>query len=188
MTDGYPMLLGTLKDLDSNVRSEISYLDRNLINNGNTNTAAIVQNSATIGSQGRDTTLRSAILNDMGRIKSDLEKQAAEHSALSARDMALLSRDILSSRGDMRQASENTASIQLESMKNKDCLHSAIHSTYDKLSALNTDRIRDNLNDYRAEATGLKYGDEYGRRHDIHNNLYSNFGRDRERDGFPGRH
>jgi len=113
----------------------------------------------------------------MGRIKSDLEKQAAEHSALSVRDMALLSRDILSSRGDiMRQASENTASIQLEAMKNKVCLHSAIHSTYDKLSALNTDRIRDNLNDYRAEATGLKYG----RRHDIHNNLYSNFGRDRE--------
>jgi hypothetical protein len=69
MTDGYPMLLGTLKDLDSNVRSEISYLDRNLINNGNTNTAAIVQNSATIGSQGRDTTLRTAdsIINDSRR-------------------------------------------------------------------------------------------------------------------------
>ena len=343
MTDGYPMLLGTLKELDSNVRSEISYLDRNLTNNGNTNTAAIVQNSANIGTQGRETTLKTAdsimndsrrnldslsgtlerqnlysqtmndsyfkdlkdttqrttdtiisdnrrtsdfsladsrrnsdflsnaverngtagqlstervgstnltenirnsgqirdlinhqsgesraqmnalssqsyqlakdaaisakdtdlkvaeaafksqiqgtqILTDMGRLKGDLEKQAAENSALAARDMAFLSRDVLTSKGDiMRQASENTASIQLEAMKNKECLHHAINSTYDKLSALNTDRIRDNLNDYRAEATGLRYGEEYGR-HDIHNNLYSNFGHGhhRERDGFPG--
>lgn len=344
MADGYPMLLGTLKDLDSNVRSEISYLNRNLINNGNTNTAAIVQNSAVIGTQGRETTLKtvdsiindsrrnmdslsgtlerqniysqsmnesyfkdlkdtsqrgsenvindnrrvsdfsladsrrnsdflsnaverngtagqlstervgstnlnenirnagqirdlinhqsiesrvqmnalssqnyqlardaaisakdtdlkvadaafksqlqgSVILNDMGRMKSDLEKQAAEHSALSARDIAHLSRDVLNSKGEiMRQASENTASIQLEAMKNKDSLQYAIHCTYDKLSSLNTDRIRDNLNDYRSEATGLRYGEEYGNRHDIHNNLYSNYGHEhhRERDVFPG--
>ena len=343
MTDGYPMLLGTLKELDSNVRSEISYLDRNLTNNGNTNTAAIVQNSANIGTQGRETTLKSAdtiindsrrnmdslsgtlerqniysqsmnesyfkdlkdttqrssdyamndnrrvadfslsdsrrnsdflsnaverngtagqlatervggynlsenirnagqirdlvnhqstenrtqmnalssqsyqlardaaiaakdtdlkvadaafkaqlqgsvILNDMGKIKSDLEKQAAQYSALAARDMAYLSRDVLNSKGEiMRQASDNTASIQLEAMKNKDSLQYAIHCTYDKLSSLNTDRIRDNLNDYRSEATGLKYGDEYGR-NDIHNNLYSNYGHEhhRERDVFPG--
>jgi len=340
MTDSYPMLLGTIKELDSNVRSELSYLDRNLINNGNTNTASILQNNENIGNQGRDTTLKSAdniindgrrnldslsgtlerqniysqtmnnsyfrdlkdttqrttdsvisdnrrasdfslsdarrnsdflsnaiernstasllatervgaynltesirnagqirdlinhqssesraqmnalssqsyqlakdaaisakdtdlkvaettfksqlqgtmILTDMGKFKGDLEKQAAENSALAARDMAFLSRDVLTSKGEiMRQASENTASIQLEAMKNKECLHHAINSTYDKLSSLNTDRIRDNLNDFRAESTGLRYGDE--RRHDIHNNLYSNFGHHREREGFPG--
>ena len=330
MADGYPMLLGTLKDLDSNVRSEISYLDRNLINNGNTNTAAIVQNNANIGTQGRETTLRTGetimndsrrnmdslagtlerqniysqgmnesyykdlkdttqrttdnamndnrriadfslaesrrnsdflsnaverngtagllatervggynlsenirnagqirdlvnhqssenrnhmnalssqsyqlardaaiaakdtdlkvadaafkaqiqgtlMLTDMGRMKSDLEKQAAEHSALSARDMAYLSRDVLNSKGEiMRQASENTAAIQLEAMKNKESLQHAIHKTYDKLSSLNTDRIRDSLNDFRAQATGLKYGDERRHSPEIHNNLYSN--------------
>jgi len=331
MADSYPMLLGTIKELDSNVRSELSYLDRNLINNGNTNTAAIVQNSANIGNQGRDTTLKSAdniindsrrnidalsgtlerqnlysqsmnnsyfrdlkdttqrttdnvisdnrrasdfsladarrnsdflsnavernstagllatertgsynltesirnagqirdlinqqsaesraqnnalssqgyqlardaaiaakdtdlkvaeasykaqiqgtmVLTDMGRMKSDLEKQAAQNSALAARDMAFLSRDVLTSKGDMmRQASDNTAAIQLEAMKNRESLQHAIHKTYDKLSSLNTDRIRDNLNDYRAQAVGLRYGDEH-RRHDIHNNLYSNMG------------
>lgn len=332
MADGYPMLLGTLKEIDSNVKSQISYLDRNLINNGNTNTASIIQNSANIGSQGRETTLRTAdsiindsrrnidslsgtierqnlysqsmndsyfrdlkdttqrttdnvmndnrrtsdfslsdarrnsdflsnaverngtagllstervgsynlaetirnsgqirdlinhqsaesrnqinslssqnyqlardaaiaakdtdlkiaeaafksqlqgtmVLTDMGRMKCDLEKQAAQNSALAARDMAYLSRDVLTSKGDiMRQASDNTAAIQLEAMKNKESLQYAIHKTYDKLSSLNTDRIRDNLNDYRAQATGLRYGDEHRQRHDIHNNLYSNAG------------
>jgi hypothetical protein len=81
MADSYPMLLGTIKELDSNVRSELSYLDRNLINNGNTNTAAIVQNSANIGNQGRDTTLKSAdnIMNDSRRnldsLSGTLERQ-----------------------------------------------------------------------------------------------------------------
>jgi hypothetical protein len=81
MADGYPMLLGTIKELDSNLKSEISYLDRNLINNGNVNTAAIVQNSANIGTQGRDTTLKTAdsIINDSRRnidaLSGNLERQ-----------------------------------------------------------------------------------------------------------------
>jgi hypothetical protein len=138
----------------------------------------------------------AAILTDMGRIKSELERQAADNAAMAARDMALLSRDILTSKGEiMKQASDNTAAIQLEALKNKDSLSCQIHSSYDKLVGLNTDRIRDNLNDYRAENVGLRYGDWHHHRHhfpDIHNNLYSNLDRGRgfdigERGGFgPG--
>ena len=135
MTETNPFLLGvTLKDLDSNVRSEISYLDRNLTAGMNTNTGNIVQN----------TTAQGEI---------------------------------------MKQSSENTASLQLESLKNKDALSSQLHCTYEKLSALNTDLIRDNLDDYRAEYTGIKYGD-FHRGH-IHNNLHSHMGREGfGRDGF----
>jgi hypothetical protein len=138
----------------------------------------------------------AAILTDMGRIKSDLERQAADNAAMAARDMALLSRDILTSKGDiMKQASDNTAAIQIEGLKNKDSLSCQIHSSYDKLVGLNTERIRDNLNDYRAENVGLRYGDwhHHHRHHpDIHNNLYSNLDRGRgfdfgDRGGFgPG--
>lgn len=138
----------------------------------------------------------AAILTDMGRLKSDLERQAADNAAMAARDMALLSRDILTSKGEiMKQASDNTAAIQLEALKNKDSLSCQIHSSYDKLVGLNTDRIRDNLNDYRAENVGLRYGDwhHHHRHHpDIHNNLYTNLERGRgfdigERGGFgPG--
>ncbi len=139
----------------------------------------------------------AAILNDMGRMKSELERQAADNAAMAARDMALLSRDILTSKGEiMKQASDNTAAIQLEALKNKDSLSCQIHSSYDKLVGLNTERIRDNLNDYRAENVGLRYGDWHHHRHhhhpDIHNNLYSNLDRGRgfdfgDRGGFgPG--
>jgi hypothetical protein len=138
----------------------------------------------------------AAILTDMGRMKSELERQAADNAAMAARDMALLSRDILTSKGEiMKQASDNTAAIQIEGLKNKDSLSCQIHSSYDKLVGLNTDRIRDNLNDYRAENVGLRYGDWHHHRHhhpDIHNNLYSNLDRGRgfefgERGGFgPG--
>jgi hypothetical protein len=131
------------------------------------------------------------ILTDMGRLKSDLERQAADNAAMAARDMALLSRDILTSKGEiMKQASDNTASIQMEALKNKEGLSCQIHSSYDRLVGLNTDRIRDNLNDYRAENVGLRYGDWHHRHHpDIHNNLYSNLERGRgfdfgERGGF----
>ncbi len=139
----------------------------------------------------------AAILTDMGRIKSELERQAADNAAMAARDIALLSRDILTSKGEiMKQASDNTAAIQIEALKNKDGLSCQIHSSYDKLVGLNTERIRDNLNDYRAENVGLRYGDWHHHRHhhhpDIHNNLYSNLDRGRgfefgERGGFgPG--
>jgi hypothetical protein len=120
-------------------------------------------------------------LVNLGRMKSDIEKQASDNAALAARDMALLSRDVLMSKADvMRQSSDNTAAIQLEALKNKDALSGQLHCTYEKLSALNTDRIRDNLADYRAEYVGLKYGDH--NRHHIHNNLYSGVNRDRDRD------
>jgi hypothetical protein len=125
----------------------------------------------------------AATFHEVGRWIVPLEARS-----LPCHPQSGITHDVLTSKGEiMRQASENTAAIQLEAMKNKECLQHAINSTYDKLSALNTDRLRDNLNDYRAEATGLRYGDEYGHRHDIHNNLYSNFGREhREREGFPG--
>jgi hypothetical protein len=130
----------------------------------------------------------SDFLVNLGKMKSDLEKQAAENSALAARDMAFLTRDVLMSKGEiMKQSSEQTAAIQIEALKNKDALSGQLHCTYEKLSALNTDRIRDNLADYRAEYTGMKYG--YHHHHDrehIHNNLYSGVNRDRDfgRDGF----
>jgi hypothetical protein len=122
----------------------------------------------------------------LGNMKSSLERQAADNAALAARDMAFLTRDVLLSKGEiMKQSSDQTAAIQLEALKNKDALSCQIHHTYEKLSALNTDRIRDNLDDYRAEYTGLKYADHHNRHH-IHNNLYSGVNRDRDfgRDGF----
>lgn len=119
----------------------------------------------------------SDFLVNLGRMKSDIEKQASDHAALAARDMALLTRDVLLSKGEiMKQSSDNTASLQLEALKNKDALSNQLHCTYEKLSALNTDRIRDNLDDYRAEYTGMKYGD-FHRGH-IHNNLHSHMGRE----------
>lgn len=119
----------------------------------------------------------SDFLVNLGRMKSDIEKQASDHAALAARDMAMLTRDVLLSKGEiMKQGSENTASLQLEALKNKDALSCQINCTYEKLNALNTDRIRDNLDDYRAEYTGMKYGD-FHRGH-IHNNLHSHMGRE----------
>jgi len=59
-TETNPFLLGvTLKDLDSNVRSEISYLDRNLTAGMNTNTGNIVQNTTAQGALLRDQMNRS---------------------------------------------------------------------------------------------------------------------------------
>jgi len=123
----------------------------------------------------------------LGKMKSSLERQAADNAALAARDMAFLTRDVLLSKGEiMKQSSEQTATIQLEALKNKDAISCQLHRTYEKLSELNTDRIRDNLDDYRAEYTGLKYT-HHDRQH-IHNNLYSgvnrDHGRDFGRDGF----
>jgi hypothetical protein len=128
----------------------------------------------------------SMVLSDMGKMKSDLERQAAENAALSARDMALLSRDILMSKGEiLKNAADNTAAIQIEALRQKDALSCQLHHTYEKLTNLNTDRIRDNLNDYRAENVGLRYHDEWRHhRPDIHNNLHSHMGRGFE-GGFP---
>ena len=125
----------------------------------------------------------AAILTDMGRMKSDLEKQAAENAALAARDMAALSRDVLTSRGEiLKTIGDSTTAIQIEGLKSKEALGQQIHCAYDKLVGLNTDRIRDNLNDYRAENVGLKYGDWFHHRHherEIHNNLFTNLGPER---------
>ena len=137
----------------------------------------------------------SDFLINLGKMKSDLEKQAAENSALAARDMAFLSRDVLMSKADvMKQASDNVLLVQMDALKNKDALSSQLHCTYEKLNALNTDRIRDNLDDYRAEYTGLKYYNHHGHGHyghhghpDVHNNLYTGVGRRDERDGGFGR-
>jgi len=127
----------------------------------------------------------SLVLTDMGKMKSELERQAAENAALSARDMALLSRDILMSKGEiLKNAADNTAALQIEALRQKDALSCQLHHTYDKLSCLNTDRMRDNINDYRAENVGLRYHDEWRHRPDIHNNLHSHMGRGFE-GGFP---
>jgi len=127
----------------------------------------------------------------LGNMKSSLERQAADNAALAARDMALLSRDVLMSKADvMKQASDNVMLVQLDALKNKDALSNQLHCTYEKLNALNTDRIRDNLSDYRAEYTGLKYGyHHHGHHHpDVHNNLYAGVGRrEGDRDGGFGR-
>ena len=208
MADGYPMLLGTLKEIDSNIKSEISYLDRNLINNGNTNTAAIVQNSANIGAQGRETTQRTgdSIMNDSRRnldsLSGTLERQNMYSQSMNNsyfRDLKdTTQRTTDNVINDNRRASDFSLS---DARQNSDFLSNAVerNGTAGQLSTervgsanlteniRNSGQIRDNLNDYRAESTGLRYGEEYGHRHDIHNNLYSNFGRDhRERDVFPG--
>lgn len=127
----------------------------------------------------------------LGNMKSSLERQAADNAALAARDMALLSRDVLMSKGEvMKQASDNVMLVQIDALKNKDALSNQLHCTYEKLNALNTDRIRDNLADYRAEYTGLKYYNHhghYGHHPDVHNNLYAGVGRRDDRDGGFGR-
>lgn len=127
----------------------------------------------------------SDFLVNLGKLKSDLEKQAAENSALAARDMAFLSRDVLQSKGDiMKQSLEQTLALQVDGLKNKEALSGQLHCTYEKLAALNTERIRDNRDDYRAEYIGMKYHHHHGREH-IHNNLYSGVNREgRDRDGF----
>jgi hypothetical protein len=178
---------GQIRDLVNHQSSEA----RNLLNQHSYQTFQMAKESALAA---KETDLKIAeasfkahqqgsdFLVNLGKMKSDLEKQAAENSALAARDMALLSRDVLLSKADvMKQASDNTLSIQIEALKNKDALSGQLHCTYEKLSALNTDRIRDNLADYRAEYTGLKYGG-FHHHPDIHNNLYS--GVNRDRDGF----
>ncbi len=120
----------------------------------------------------------SDFLVNLGKMKSDLEKQAAENSALAARDMAFLSRDVLQSKGEiMKQSLEQSLAIQVDALKNKDALSGQLHCTYEKLAALNTERIRDNRDEYRAEYIGLKYG-HHGHREHIHNNLYSGVNRE----------
>jgi len=128
----------------------------------------------------------SDFLVNLGRMKSDLEKQASDNAALAARDIAFLSRDVLMSKGDiMKQSAEQTLALQVEALKNKESLSGQLHCTYEKLAALDKDRIRDNLDDYRAEYVGMKY--HHGHREHIHNNLYSGVNRGegfRDRDGF----
>jgi hypothetical protein len=127
----------------------------------------------------------SDFMVNLGRMKSDIEKQASDHAALAARDMAYLTRDVLLSKGEiMKQSSDQSSAIQIEALKNKDLLTGQLHCTYEKLARLDTDRIRDNRDDYRAEYVGLKYG-HHGHREHIHNNLYSGVNRDGfGRDGF----
>jgi hypothetical protein len=182
---------GQIRDLVNHQASE----QRNLLNQHSFQTFQMAKESA-LASKETDLKIAEAtfkaqqqgtdFLVNLGKMKSDIEKQASDNAALAARDMALLTRDVLTSKADvMRQASDNTAAIQIEALKNKDALSGQLHCTYEKLSALNTDRIRDNLADYRAEYTGLKYSDHH--RHHIHNNLYSGVNRDRDgRDGRDG--
>jgi len=54
-TETNPFLLGlSLKDLDSNVRSEISYLDRNVTNGINTQAGNVIANTTSQGGLLRD--------------------------------------------------------------------------------------------------------------------------------------
>jgi hypothetical protein len=130
-------------------------------------------------------------------------RQASELSAIT-------SRDVLGSRADiMRQASEHTAQIQIEALKNKECLSRQMECYYDRLSnkiegskdlqySIDTARIRDNQNEFRLESFILKddrwrdrhghhhhhyghHGHHDGRREHIHNNLYSNYGHEERR-------
>jgi len=60
MTETNPFLLGlSIKDLDSNVRSEISYMDRNLTNGINTQAANGIANTTAQGGLLRDQMNRS---------------------------------------------------------------------------------------------------------------------------------
>lgn len=146
----------------------------------------------------------ASLSQDMLRMKSDLEKQAAEHSSVNARDLALLARDVLNSRADvMKQAAENTDHIKSHADKNKDYLTGQLTGVTDKLSQMDVSRVRDEVNDLRAKAAGLEYGCwdrhrhhhgyEEGRGHEIRNNLYSGYerrersrSRERSRDGEGG--
>ena len=135
----------------------------------------------------------ASLAQDMLKMKSDLEKQASEHSALAVREMALVSRDVLNSRSDiLRQAAENTDHIKSHADKNKDYLTTQVTGISDKLAQMDVSRVRDEVNDLRAKAAGLEYGcwdnhrhhghhgwDE-GKGHEIRNNLYAGYDR-RER-------
>ncbi len=176
---------GQIRELINHQASE----GRNLLNQHTIQTFQIAKEAA-LASKETDLKIAEAsfrnqqqgsdFLVNLGKMKSDLEKQAAENSALAARDMAFLSRDVLMSKGDiMKQSLEQTLAIQVEALKNKDALSGQLHCTYEKLAALDKERIRDNLSDYRAEYVGMKYG-HHGHREHIHNNLYSGVNRDRD--------
>uniref|UniRef100_A0A6C0EUC3 Uncharacterized protein n=1 Tax=viral metagenome TaxID=1070528 RepID=A0A6C0EUC3_9ZZZZ len=145
----------------------------------------------------------ASLAQDMLKMKSDLEKQASEHSALAVREMALVSRDVLNSRADvLRQAAENTDHIKSHADKNKDYITNQVSGINEKLSQMDVSRVRDEVNDLRAKAAGLEYGcwdkhrhghhgwDE-GKGHEIRNNLYAGYdrrerSRSRERRGGEG--
>jgi hypothetical protein len=113
-------------------------------------------------------------------MKSDIEKQASDNSALAARDVAMISREILHSKGEMMahisaqhttlllEGAKNTAAIQLEAAKNvtlqqldaaknKDLLAGQLNGITDKLSNMDVTRVRDKKDDFRGEYLGLKY-------------------------------
>ncbi len=103
---------------------------------------------------------------DMLKMKSDLERQGYEQSALAARDSAAIAKEILIAKAELaKQASENTAQIQIEALKNKDQLSFQMGEMYRglKTTALEVDgaRLRDNQNDSRIENNFLKYGGGY---------------------------
>lgn len=103
---------------------------------------------------------------DMLKMKSDLERQGYEQSALAARDSAAIAKEILIAKAELaKQASDNTAQIQIEALKNKDQLSFQMGEIYRglKTTALEVDgaRLRDNQNDSRIENNFLKYGGGY---------------------------
>ena len=110
---------------------------------------------------------------DMLKMKSDLERQGYEQSALAARDSAAIAKEILIAKAELaKQASDNTAQIQIEALKNKDQLSFQMGEIYRglKTTALEVDgaRLRDNQNDSRIENNFLKYGGGYPYGHHGH--------------------
>ena len=120
------------------------------------------------------------LAQDVLKMKSELEKQAADNSALAARDVAMISREILHSKGEMMahisaqhttlllEGAKNTAAIQLDaaknvtlqqidSAKNKDLLANQLNGITDKLANMDVTRVRDKKDDFRGEYLGLKY-------------------------------
>lgn len=114
---------------------------------------------------------------DMLKMKSDLERQGYEQSALAARDSAAIAKEILATKADLaKQAAENTAQIQIEALKNKDQLSFQMSEIYRglKSTALEVDsaRLRDLSNDSRMENSFLKYGGGYPYGHHGHHDHY----------------
>jgi hypothetical protein len=120
------------------------------------------------------------LAQDVLKMKSDLERQSAENSALAARDVAMISREILHSKGEMMahmsaqhttlllEGAKNTAAIQLDAAKNvtmqqidaaknKDLLAGQLNGISDKLANMDVTRVRDKKDDFRGEYLGLKY-------------------------------
>jgi hypothetical protein len=140
--------------------------------------------------------LQTAHLNqEVLKMKSDMEKQASDNSALAARDVAMLTRELLHSKSEVMahtsaqhttlllegaknaaaiqlEAAKNVTLLQLDAAKNKDIITGQLSGITDKLSNMDVTRVRDKKDDFRGEYLGLKYEGyhhgHHGHRHRHH--------------------